>query len=156
QLQIHHRHGTHGVIVPGVSRRRLVVPDILAGASLHGNDRSQVQVVAVGLVAILIVPGRAVAGTEIDEVGLRVIDDRIPHRAAAPQLPPVAAPGRGGLLHGLVLEAVGGVAGDGVETPGELTRLGVIGTDITADAVLATGLADEDLALGDPRRAGDG
>mgnify|MGYP003694772649 CR=1 FL=1 len=44
-------------------------------------------------------------------------------------------------------------AGDRVEAPRPLARLGVVGVDEAADAALAAGDADDDLVLHDERRA---
>ena len=153
QLGEHDRLG--GGVVPGVAGRRLVVPDVLAGIGAERDDRRQEQVVAAAGAPQVAVPGRAVADADVEQVEFRVVDDGVPYRAAASSRPPLAGPGLGGHPHRLVLEAVRRVARHGVEAPGALAGLGVVGVDVAAHAVLGAAVADDHLALGDPGRAGD-
>src|SRR6185312_11597593 len=104
--------------------------------------------------AVTIVPRGAVAGAEVDQVGTRVVENRIPHRAAAAELPPLPAPSRGRFLHRGVLEAVLRVARHRVEAPVELSRFRVVGAEVTAHPVFTAGLANEHLSLGNARCAG--
>ena len=94
--------GEHDVLsrgeVPRLARRRLVVPHVLAGVRLERDDRAQEQVVAAAGAAVLLIPRRAVAGADVEQVELRVVRHRIPDRAAAAELPPFAVPGLRGLL----------------------------------------------------------
>ena len=144
-----------GRVVPGVAGRRLVVPDVLAGVGAERDDRRQEQVVAAAGAPQVAVPGRAVADADVEQVEFRVVDDRVPDRAAAASRPPLAGPGLGGHPHRLVLEAVRRVAGHGVEAPGALAGLRVVGVDVAAHAVLGAAVADDHLALRDSRRSGD-
>ena len=80
--------------------------------------------------------GAAIARADVDEIRLRVVDDRVPDGAAAAELPPFAVPRLRGHRHGFALEAVGGIAGHGEEAPRELARLGVVGGDVAAHAEL--------------------
>src|SRR5690606_26922394 len=80
----------------------------------------------------------------------------IPHRAAAAERPPFTRPGLRGFFEDGRLEAVGRIAGHGVEAPGHLAAAGVIGGDIAAHAELGAAVADQHLALHHARRAGDG
>ncbi len=105
----------------------------------------------------LAVPRPAVAGADVDAVELGVVGHGVPGLPAAAELPPLAGPGLRRHLHRGVLEAVGRVAGHDPEAPGLLAALGVVGGDIAAvGAELAAGIADDDLAVEDARRAGDG
>ncbi len=80
----------------------------------------------------------------------------MPDRAAAAELPPFPSPGLGGHLHGLVLEALGRVAGHHIPAPRLLAGLHVIGGDIAARrAVVGAAEADHDLVACHPWRAGD-
>ena len=120
--------------VPGLAGRRLIVPDIFAGVGPDRDDRAQVEIVAPPFRAIELVPGRAVADADIEQVELRIVGHRIPDRAAAAEPPPLAVPGLGRAAQMLALEAVRRVAGDGVEAP-ELVAVGrVIGGDVAAHA----------------------
>ena len=70
-------------------------------------------------------------------------------------LPPRAGPRLGDGLDGLRLEAVGGIPGDGVDAPEHLAVVSVIRRDVAAHAEIGAAVADEHLALHDPRRACD-
>src|SRR5262249_45011900 len=84
-----------------------------------------------------------------------IVGDGVPDHTAAAFLPPFAAPGFGGHLHGLVLERLGGIARHRVEAPGELAGLRIERGDVTADAVLAAAHADHDASLDHARRLSD-
>src|SRR6185312_9097767 len=114
-----------------------------------------IQVVTALGIAVAIIPGGAVAGTEVHQVRPRIVENRIPHRAAAAELPPLPAPGARGLFHRRILETVLGIARHGVEAPVELARLRVISAEVTPHAVLTAGFADQHLPVGHTRRAGD-
>src|SRR5690606_23115910 len=136
-----------GRVIPGFPGRGLVMPYVLTRVRTDGNNRREKQVVTTTRTAPLCVPGGTIADTDVDEVGLRIIGDGVPYRTAATQEPPLAIPGFGSPAHGFVLEAVGRVARHGVEAPGQLTTLGIIGAEIASYAELGTGVADQDLAL---------
>ncbi len=55
--------------------------DILGSIGLHRDNRGDIEIVAVGFVAILIIPGGTIAGTEIQQIGLGVVNDRVPDGA---------------------------------------------------------------------------
>ncbi|MNH17479.1 hypothetical protein D3C79_771510 [compost metagenome] len=65
-------------------------------------------------------------------------------------------PGLAGDFHGLVFRRQLGVTWHGEEAPGLLAGFGVIGRYIAAHAILRPTIADDDLAVDHPRRAGDG
>src|SRR6185436_18561910 len=100
-------------------------------------------VVAEPVGAVHLRPG--VARAPIEQVERGIVRTGDPGRRAA-ALPRVALPG---------VVARFAVAGDRVEAPRPFSRLGVVGVDETANAVLAAGHADDDLVLHDERRAGD-
>ena len=101
------------------------------------------------------VPRRAVADADIKQIELGIVRHRVPDGAAAAERPPLAAPRGGGHLHRGVLEAVGRIAGHGIEAPCELAGVGVVGRDVAAHAELGAAVADQHLAFDDARRAGD-
>jgi hypothetical protein len=102
------------------------------------------------------VPRRAVSGTDVDEVQLRVVGDPVPHRPPAAVLPPLSRPRLGGHRHRLVLEAVRRVAGHGVPAPDLLPAGRVVGGHVAADRPeLRPAVPDDHLVLEDPRGAGD-
>ena len=74
-----------GVVVPGLTRGRLVVPAVLAGVCIEGEHRAQEQVVAAARAPDLPVPGRPVAGADVDRVELGIEGQPVPGVAAAPQ-----------------------------------------------------------------------
>src|SRR5690606_17229517 len=129
---------------------------VAAVVRVQCHDGGQEQVVAFAVTAQRVVPGRPVADADVEQIQFRVVGHRIPHRAAAADLPPFAAPGLCRHLHGRAFEAVGGIAGDGVEAPVEFAAVGVVGTDVAPYAHLGTAVADQDLAFHHTRRAGDG
>src|SRR5690606_36602502 len=147
--QIEQHDGAHGVVVPGVARGGLVVPDVFAGVRTDGDDRRQEEGVAAGGVAVALVPWRAVAAAEEHQAVVLVVDHGVPDGAAAAHGPPLAAPGLRGHLHLRALEAHFRVAGHGVEAPQVLAGAGVVGADVAAHAELAARVADQYLALDD-------
>ena len=80
--------------------------------NVEGDDRAEEQIVALTCATDAVVPRRAVASADIDEIGHGVVVDGIPGRAAAARLPVDERQGRDGLLgeHRPHFEAVG--AGD--------------------------------------------
>ena len=107
---------------------------------------------------LLLRPGRAVAGAHVHQVELRIERQRVPGRAAAAGLPVLAAriPGLGRARHRVVLERLARVAGHGEPAPFLVAGVRIVGGDVAAHAVLGATVADDDLALEHPRRAGDG
>ena len=75
-------HVLRGRVVPVVARCRLVVPDETACLGAHGEDRSEVEVVAAARAALRAIVDGAVAGADVEEIELRVVRHRIPHGAA--------------------------------------------------------------------------
>ena len=143
------------VEVPTIFRRLLEVPDVFAGVGSNRDDRRGVEVVALGAVADDRVPGLRVRGAEVDEIGLGIVRDRVPHRAAAAELPPLAAPGLRGLLEVRAFEGLRRIAGHRVETPSFFAGLCVEGGEVAARDVLRAGGTNNHFAFDDARRAGD-
>ncbi len=132
------------------------MPDILAGVGIQGDNGGEEQVVATLGAANLLVDRGAVAGAQVDPVVLGVVGHGVPHGAAATVFPPLAGPGLGGHRHGVIFEAVGGVAGHHVKAPRLLAGGGVVGGDIAPHrAEVAAAKADHHLAIKHPGRAGD-
>src|SRR5262245_5528189 len=84
-----------------------------------------------------------------------VVSERIPGRASAAHLPPLARPRLRGLLQRRRFKRLRRIARHGVEAPRLLARLGVVGRNVPAHAVFAPAGADDNLALHDARRARD-
>ena len=119
------------------------------------ENRRQEQVVAALRTAEVAVPGAAVAGADVEQVGLGVVGHGVPGGAAAAVLPPLAGPGLG--RHGQLgmLERLRRIAGHREEAPRQPAGRRVVGRDVAADGVLGAAVADDHLALHDARRAGD-
>ena len=155
--QIGQRHRHRRRVVPVVARHGLVVPDVLAGIGVRRrrwNVRKRLS--PSPCAAPVMAPRRAVAGADVDQVGVGVVRKAVPGVAAAAVLPPLAGPGLGRHLHRLRLERLRRIAGNDVEPPRLVAGLGVVGGHVAAHAVeLGAAVADDDLALDDARRAGD-
>src|SRR5687768_17529275 len=102
------------------------------------------------------VPGAAVADSDVEQVELRVVGHRIPHGAAAAKLPPLAVPGLGGALERGAFESILRVAGNSIETPQHLAVGSVVCGNVAAHTHLAAAIADDHFACDHARRAGDG
>src|SRR5206468_1384945 len=96
-------------------------------------------------VATPVVQGRRVGRAPVHRVALRVVAARHP-AAAATRLPGIAAPG---LARRIALV----VPADGEECPGELPGLRIDAEDGPAGRPFAALRADDDLAVGEQRRA---
>src|SRR6185437_14656506 len=138
------------VVVPLLGRYLLVVPGVGAIARVQRDDRAQKQVVATLRAAKRLRVRRAVTGTDIHQVELGVVDDRVPVVATTADFPPLPGPGLGGHRHDRVGRgAFGhfrGVAGDEIELPRPFAGARVIGTDVSAGAEVAPGVADDHLS----------
>jgi len=133
------------------------VPRVFAGVGVERDDGRNEQVVAAAGAAGFLRPREAVAGAEIDEVGFGVVDDGVPDRRAAAELPVlVTVPCLRGFDEFGLFVGLGWITGDRVPGPQLLAGLGVEGGDAAADVVFGAAVADEDFPVGDARRAGDG
>src|SRR6185312_3672640 len=144
---------------PGLCWGLLVVPHVLAGLGVDRHDGGQEQVIPSLRIAVILIPRRAIADAEVDQVGDGVIDQRVPGGAAAAALQPLRAsraPGGGRLLHRIVLRRLRGIAGHSVEAPVQLAGLGVVSADIAAYAILTAGHTHQYPTFGHARRTGDG
>ena len=143
-------------VVPGVAGRGLVMPDVGAGVGVERHDRRQVQVVAPARAAVLLVPRRAVAHTDVEQVEFGVVGHRVPNRAAAADLPPLAArPGRRRPFQRGRLEGLRRVARHRVEAPFHVAGFGVVGAHVATHAQFGAAVADDHQPLHHARRAGD-
>ena len=148
--RVHQHELVDAVVVPDVVRRRLVVPDDLAGVGVEGERAGGVEI---GVLAVLAAvrpadpapPGRGVAGAVVDEVELRVVGADEPGGAPA-RLPRLALPR-------LVARLAG--ARDRVGPPDLAAGLLVVRGDRAAHAVLAPGEARHHEVLRDRGRRGD-
>ena len=129
------------VVVVGVVRRELVVPDDLAGLRPQRQHRGGVEVVARPRLRR---PRRRIADAPVHEVELRIVRAGDPGRAAA-DLPRI-----GVLRPGLV--ALLAARRNGVAAPQLLAGLGVPAVDEAADAELGARDAGDQHAVGDQRR----
>ena len=151
------QHDVHvGVVVPRLAWRGLVVPAVLAGVGIQRDDGAEEEVVAAAGAADLPVPGRSVAGADVQRVELGIVGEPVPGVAAAAQFPPLARPRLGRHGHRLVLEPVRRVARHDVEAPCLLAGFRVVRRHVAARrAVLRTAVAHQHLALEHLGRAGD-
>jgi hypothetical protein len=141
--------------VPRLARRRLVVPHVLAGVGLERDDGAQEQIVAAAGAAVLLVPRRAIAGADVQQIELRIVGHRIPdrcrrRRASTTRRARSWRPARGSALRTAATDRR-----HGIEPPQHLARLRVVGGDVAAHAELGAAITDDDFALDDARRAGD-
>ena len=142
-------------VIPGFSRHGLVVPGVAAVVRVQRDDGGEEEVVAAAGAAQGLVPGRTVADADVQQVEFGVVGHGVPYGAAAAEVPPFTGPGVCGRGHHVAFVAISRVAGDGIEAPGLLAAVGVIGGHVAAHAVFRAAVADHDHALDDPRRAGD-
>jgi len=84
---------------------------------IERDDGGEEQVVGLALTPDQVVPRRAVADADIEQVEFRIVGHGVPHGPPAAQPPPFTAPRPGGHLQGRALEAVGGIAGHRIKPP---------------------------------------
>ncbi len=139
-----------------LSGRRLVVPDQLAGRGAERQDRGQVEVVATAGAAPRAIVHARVAGPDVEQVELGVEGHGIPDRAAETGFPErVRRPGLGGALELRMLVGAVLAGRHGVEAPGQLSGVEMIGGEVAAHAEIGTAIADHDQVAHDARRSGD-
>src|ERR1700722_9360743 len=132
------------------------MPRVGTGIGVHRNDRGDEEIVPSAGAAVVAIPRRAVAGSEVNEIQKGVVRDSVPDSPAATHVPPVPIPRSGRGSQHRRLEAVGRVPRHSVETPDQLAARGVVGGEIAPDAEFAAGVAYQNLSLDDAGRAGDG
>ena len=115
-----------------------------AGRDVESDGRRGVEIVAGPLVAH---PRSAVAGSEVGEVGFRIVVAGDPDRSAAGL--PLLAAGRPGVAAGFARRR------NGEGPPQRLAGVHVVRRDEAAHAELAARGADQHLAVGDERRQRD-
>ncbi len=131
------------------------MPDVGPGFRLEGDDGADVEVGAALRAAILADPRAALRSSDVEQVEIGIVGDAVPDRAAAAEFPPFPGPGLGRGFHGFVLERLGGIAGNGVEAPDELSGFRVVRGNEAARGVFTAGIADDDFSSGDDGSAGD-
>ena len=145
------------VVVPALTGRLLVMPDVLAGIGVHGDDRGDEEIVAARRTAVRAVPWRAIAGSEVHKICFRVVGNAIPGVAATTTAPiAFRVPGLGRHFQGLALVGLGGITGHGIEAPYEPPGLQVIGGHVAARVEFGAAIADHNHLSRDLRRARDG
>ena len=75
------------VVVPIVSRRCLIVPDLFAVVGSERDDGSDVEIIA--LASQPVVPRRCVSCAEVYEVEFWIVHHRVPHASTTAGLPPL-------------------------------------------------------------------
>src|ERR1700679_3787912 len=125
-------------------RRELEMPAELSARQIQGEQRAGIQVVALASVAVPVRSGIAHAPEE--NASLRVEGSRSPGGAAA-GLPAVVCPG---LIAGFTR------CRHGIEAPGTLAGLRVVGIEKPAPSRFPAADADDHLAGGGNRCRGDG
>ena len=141
-------------IIPGFARCRLEMPDIFASLGPQRDDRREVEIIAFALAAIKLVPRRAIADADIEQVKLGIIGHRIPHGATATLLPIFALPRRFGAFEMRRLILAGRI-GHRIKAPHFLAGFGIIGGQETAHAHFSAAIADDHHAAHHARRTGD-
>src|SRR5690606_13032090 len=94
----------------------------------------QIQIVAAAGAAVLLVPWRAVADSDVEEVEIGIVGHGIPYGSAPAELPPFARPGLCSALEVSALERFRGIAGHGVEPPDQIACVWIVGGHIAAHA----------------------
>src|SRR5260370_515101 len=96
------------------------MPLELPGREIHSENRAGIQIVQVLCAAEFLRPRLRIPGPDINQVGVGIATESIPHRAAAAFGVEIAAPRFGGRPHVLVLEGLAGIAWNRIESPRSL------------------------------------
>src|SRR5882672_10879167 len=75
------------VILPVVSGRYLIVPDLFPVVGAERDDGSDVEIIA--FTPQPVVPGRCVSGAEVYEVKFRIVNHGVPNASTTTRLPPL-------------------------------------------------------------------
>ena len=150
------------VQIPNVMSDVLVMADIFARIEINRHQRVRVEIVAGPDRAVEV--WRRIAGDEEDALRLEVDSRILPHTATKrligiAQLLERRLLSRDVAMHVPARGILGRPHADGVlrrrvEVPHELARVGIIGAHETADTILATVGADQNLAVDSGRRHG--
>src|SRR3990170_1383847 len=138
-----------------ITLRRLEVPDLLSIRRLEGKNGRQVQIVAASGTSKVTIPGRAVPRSNVDQVELRVVDDRVPGRPTTAAFPPPALPRAGSDAHGFRFKNERGIARDGEGPPDQSSSLRVVCRHVSANSHLSAAVPDQHHTLRDSGRARD-
>src|SRR5215471_18598970 len=141
------------VVIPVITGRGLVAPDVFAGRTFHGNDAIRAEVVS-GTSRYLS-PWAGLACADIDEILIGVISNAAPYRTASTGDPPFLGciPCFYPLGIDWLLERLRRIARYRVELPEFLSGVGVIGCKESADCIFSTaGADDHSTALDDAGR----
>ena len=103
-VEIQQHQVLHAVVVPVVVGHGLVVPFELTGGEVDRQDRACVQIVDILRAPELLHPRLGVAGADIDQIGLGIVSEAIPHSATAAILVEIAAPGLRRTAHRFILK----------------------------------------------------
>src|SRR5262245_3505263 len=115
------------------------------------KDRGDIQIVeAFGALSLsnLLRPRKAVACTDINQLGIRIVGHTVPHRTAPAVFPPFARPGLGSDFHGFALEWLRWIARHCIKTPKFLSVINIECGQVSAIwCELRACIADDHLAL---------
>src|SRR5208282_2052765 len=125
------------------------MPNVFACVWFESNDGTSEKILAALRTPILLVPRSAVANADVQKIKLRIVDDGVPNRAAASDLPPCAGPRLCSLRENRLFEWFRRIARDGIKAPHQLACLRVIGRHVAAHAEFGTTVTDNYFALHD-------
>jgi hypothetical protein len=112
------------------------LPNVFSGVRPQSNHRGSEEIRAALGTAIFLVPRSAISNADIKKIELRIVNDRVPNRAASSDLPPFACPGLGGLREDWLLKWFRRITGHGIKAPHELACIRIVGRDVAAHAKL--------------------
>src|SRR5262245_51773747 len=101
------------------------MPHQLSVVRIHGENRTDVEIVETLGFAKRLRPWRAIARADIDKVGFGIVGQTIPHGCATAVFPPLAGPRFGGLLERWIFKRLRRIARNSVEAPQFTTVLDV-------------------------------
>ena len=136
-VQIQQHELLHIVEVPVVVGCRLVEPLELTRVQIDREDRAGIKIVDILGAAELLNPGLSIAGAHVDQVGLGVVGEAIPHGATAAILIEIASPGFSCASQSFALIRLRRIARHRIEAPQELSRLCIHGDELTAGGFVA-------------------
>ena len=141
--EIGQHHRLDGSVVPAFMRHFLVIPDHPAGIGVDRQDRGEEQIVTAGGAAFLPIEQGRIAGADIEEIELGVVDHRVPGRTAAADVPAaVRIPGLRGHFELGILDGFLWIGRHDEEAPLQVAGLQVIGRNIAACVIVRAGIAD--------------
>src|SRR5206468_12895471 len=87
-------------------------------------------------------PRTAVAGSDVNEIRVRIVGHTVPNRSTAAEFPPLSGPRLCGLFQRRILEWFRRIAGNRIEPPGKLPVIRLVCCEKAADRKLRTAHAD--------------